>query len=135
MPEWTENALLLAMVAAVATLVQQLINRSSRRQEVESTSSDSLVKRLGEQVDRLEKAQQEDRRRIDWLEDQLWNERRVNNDLSHALTQAVDWGEGMSEWISGPQASSPPRAPDWGALRNLLGTPRPRRPPPTVDPS
>ncbi|MDO5374235.1 MAG: hypothetical protein Q4F10_12345, partial [Corynebacterium glutamicum] len=72
MPPWTENALLLALAAGLLGILQNLLNRSGRKMEVDATSDDAHVKRLGEHLDRLEQAQLHDRRRIDWLEDELW---------------------------------------------------------------
>lgn len=135
MPEWTESALIIAAIGAIAAVIQQLINRESRKQEVASAGSDNLVKRLGEQVDRLEKAQSQDRRRIDWLEDELWGERHHNHQLHSGLGVVVPWGESIVVWAEGDRTASIPRPPDFVALRKLLDTPRPRRPPPPVDPT
>ena len=133
MPPWTENALLLALAAGLLGILQNLLNRSGRKMEVDATSDDAHVKRLGEHLDRLEKAQLHDRRRIDWLEDELWAERGVNTELRHALVQVVDWGESVSEWKRGDRSVQAPQDLDWGKFRKLLESPRPRRPPPVVD--
>lgn len=135
MPEWTENALILAAIAAIAAIIQQLINRESRKQEVASVGSDNLVKRLGEQVDRLEKAQAQDRRRIDWLEDELWGERHYSHKLHSGLGITVPWGESVMKWHDGDRSGPMPAPPDFTSLRKLLDTPRPRRPPPHIDPT
>lgn len=130
MPEWLNSTVVVAIIGAVGLIIQHLLNRQGRKEEVSATDRDNLVKRLGEQVDRLDHAQQHDRLRIDWLEDELWSERKNSHKLHRALSGFVDWGEEMVRWADGDQVRPYPRHPDFAANRQLLDTPRPRRPPP-----
>lgn len=134
MPEWlTDASVAVALIVAFAGLLQQMINNSGKKAEVAASSDDNLIKNMGAQLDRLEKAQRQDRARIDWLEDELWTERKVRHEMTNALSQTVDWGEDVMEWIGSGRVDTPPHALDWGKFRKLLETPLPRRPPPVVD--
>lgn len=130
MPEWLNSTVVVALIGAAGLIFQHLLNRQGRKEEVSATDRDNLVKRLGEQVDRLDRAQQHDRLRIDWLEDELWSERKHGHRLHRNLGSHVDWGEEMVRWADGDQSRPYPTPPDFVASRELLDTPRPRRPPP-----
>ena len=133
MPDWLDSTIIVAIIGAVGLIIQNAVNRQGRKEEVTATERDSLVKRLGEQVDRLESAQQQDRKRIDWLEDEIWTERAHSHRLRRGLSDTTDWGPRMVSWAQGDQKRPYPAPPDWDALRDLLDTPRPRRPPPIPD--
>lgn len=133
MPEWMNSTVVVALIGAVGLIIQHTLNRQGRKEEVAATDRDNLVKRLGEQVDRLEAAQLQDRRRIDWLEDEIWTERAHSHRLRRGLAEAADWGPKMETWAQGGQSEPYPSPPDWSTLRDLLETPRPRRPPPIPD--
>lgn len=130
----SENStIVVALIGAAGLVLQHLLNRRSRTEEVGAADRDNLVKRMGEQLDRLENAQQQDRRRIDWLEDELWSERAHSHKQNRALGENVDWGPRMVRWAEGDQLRPYPEPPDWEAHREILEAPRPRRPPPVPD--
>lgn len=129
-----DNAFLIAVVGAIGIIAGHIINGRGRKEEVTAKKSDDLVVRLGQQVDRLEVAQMQDRRRIDWLEDELWGERTHSHKLHSGLSTTVPWGESMIVWADGDRNSPYPKPPDFPALRRLMETPRQRRPPPAAEP-
>lgn len=133
MPEWMNSTVVVAIIGAVGLIIQHTLNRQGRKEEIGATQRDNLVKRLGEQVDRLEAAQQQDRRRIDWLEDEIWSERAHSHSLRRGLAETTDWGQAMERWAAGPKTGPHPESPDWAGLSELLDNPRPRRPPPVPD--
>lgn len=133
MPDWLDSTILVAMLGAIGLIIQHMINRQSRKEEIGATERDNLIRGLGEQVDRLESAQQQDRRRIDWLEDEIWTERAHSHRLRRGLAETMDWGPKMVAWAKGPQKDPHPQEPDWVSLADLLAPPRPRRPPPVPD--
>ena len=132
MPDWLDSTILVAMLGAIGLIIQHMINRQSRKEEIGATERDNLIRGLGQQVDRLETAQQQDRRRIDWLEDELWSEKKQSHRQHRALSENVDWGPRMIRWVESGQKRPYPAPPDWEAHREILDNPRPRRPPPPI---
>lgn len=124
------STVVVALIGAAGLVAQHLLTRQGRREEVSATQNDSLLQRQGDQISRLVDEQKWMRQRLDWLEDELWAERKHGHRLHRGLGSAVDWGESMVRWADGDQLRPYPPPPDWASLRDLLETPRPRRPPP-----
>lgn len=133
MPDWLDSTIIVALIGAAGLIIQHTLNRQGRKEEIGATQRDNLVKRLGEQIDRLDAAQQAGRRRIDWLEQELWEERTHSHRQHSALAANVDWGPRMIRWAEGDQKRPYPAPPDWEMHREILENPRPRRPPPPDD--
>lgn len=132
MPDWLtlDSTLLAAVAAAIVTLAGYFLNRKSRTEEVSATANDNLLQRQGDQIKTLIDDQRWMKQRLDWLEDELWSERKHGHKLHRALGTNVDWGEEMVRWAAGDQSRPHPSPPDFVSHRELLDTPRPRRPPP-----
>lgn len=133
MPDWITEAAAVALISGAITLAGYLIQRMGRKEEIAATERDNLVKNLGAQLDRVTKNQEQDRKRIDWLEQELWDERAHSHKKHRALGETVGWGERMVLWADGDRQRDYPVPPDFPALRILIDEPRPRRPPPPAD--
>lgn len=142
MPDWVDNAFLIAVVTVVGVVIGHFTNRRSRQEEISATKTNNLLTQQGHQIDRLTKQQGEDRERIARVEKALrgtqvalWDERDDNRRLRRGLTDAVDDIATAWEWIDGARDTSPPRKPRMVHYRKILEEPRPRRPPPDYEES
>lgn len=133
MPDWLDSTIIVAIIGAAGLIIQHTLNRQGRKEEIGATENDNLLQRQGDQIKTLIDEHRWMKNRLDWLEGELWNERKHGHKLHRGLGSAVDWGEDMVRWADGDQLRPYPRPPDWLLLRDLLDTPRPRRPPPPDD--
>lgn len=123
-------------MGAAALVIQHMLNRSSRQDEVAAKKTTDLIKSMGEQIDRLTRQQDEDRDRLARLEKAhrettvaLWDEENDNRKLRRGLGRTLSDLDDVWAHVDDPDNVPQPARPNLVRVRLLVDSPRPRRPP------
>lgn len=120
-----------AIVAAAASLLVPAIALLGRRDETSATASETLIKGQSDRIDKLEN-------RLDSVEEDL-RATRIElqaiqshaGDLRDALRRALAWIAEVMEHLAAPSTIAPPPAPDIEAWQALIDSPPKARNPPS----